>query len=87
MTLTADFGYRSTTDANGSIGDTVYDDANGNKVQDGGETGINGVTLNLVSIGVINGYVDLNGDSVITAADDGTYGGYTVTDGVLAAAA
>ena len=81
----ADFGYQNTTGAYGSIGDTVYNDANGNKIQDNGETGINGVTLNLVSIGVINGYVDLNGDSVITAADDGTYGGYTVTDGVIAA--
>ncbi len=89
IVLTADWGFKDdgTASASGSIGDTVYGDTNGNGVQDGGETGINGVTLNLVSIGVINGYVDLNGDSVITAADDGSFGGYAVTDGVLAAAA
>ncbi|HEY0514519.1 MAG TPA: SdrD B-like domain-containing protein [Thermoanaerobaculia bacterium] len=39
-----DFGYRGT----GSVGDRLWNDANGNGVQDAGETGINGVTVQLV---------------------------------------
>ena len=46
---TADFGF--VRQAEGSIGDTVYNDANANNVQDNGETGINGVTLNLIGAG------------------------------------
>jgi SdrD B-like domain len=40
-----DFGYRYT----GSVGDRVWLDANGNGVQDAGETGINNVTVQLVN--------------------------------------
>ena len=48
-----DFGYQPT--GSGSIGDTVFKDANGNGIQDGaGETGIEGVTVLL--------QVDWNGD-------------------------
>ena len=74
-----DFGYRGT----GSIGDTVWFDANGNGIQDEGEDGIPGVTVTL------QGDVDADGVSeTLTAltASDGTYlfeylpaGTYTVT--------
>ncbi len=40
-----DFGYRG----NLSIGDRVWNDANGNGAQDSGETGYNGVTVQLLS--------------------------------------
>ncbi len=40
-----DFGYRGT----GSVGDRVWNDTNGNGVQDAGETGINGVTVQLLN--------------------------------------
>ena len=39
-----DFGYRAT----GSIGDRVWNDGNGNGVQDAGEAGLNGVTVQLL---------------------------------------
>src|SRR5437763_3583588 len=42
-----DFGYRGT----GSVGDRVWMDSNGNGVQDAGETGINGVTVQLLDAG------------------------------------
>ena len=42
-----DFGYRDT----GSVGDRVWLDANANGVQDAGETGINGVTVQLLDAG------------------------------------
>jgi uncharacterized repeat protein (TIGR01451 family) len=45
---TVDFGF---TQQQGSIGDTVYNDTNGNSQQDAGETGINNVTLNLIGAG------------------------------------
>jgi LPXTG-site transpeptidase (sortase) family protein len=41
----------------GSIGDFVWNDLNGDGVQDGGESGINGVTINLIN--------DLNGNGII----------------------
>jgi large repetitive protein len=52
LTLTAgqartdvDFGYR----ANGSVGDRVWIDSNGNGIQDAGEVGINGLTIQLLN--------------------------------------
>jgi hypothetical protein len=45
---TVDFGF---TGQQGSIGDTVYNDTNGNSTQDSGETGIGGVTVNLIGAG------------------------------------
>jgi uncharacterized protein (DUF2141 family) len=45
---TVDFGFQQGT---GSIGDTVFNDTNGNRVQDPGETGISGVTLTLTGAG------------------------------------
>ncbi|NIM95881.1 MAG: hypothetical protein GTO18_19450 [Anaerolineales bacterium] len=68
----ADFGYNRS----GSIGDTVFYDWNQNQVQDPGELGVSGVT------------VDLSGQETdsATTADDGTYlftelsaGDYNVT--------
>ncbi len=83
IATTVDFGYRNTTTAAGSIGDTVYTDTDGNGVQDVAETGIDGVTLNLVTLGIINGYVDRNADSLITAGDAGTFGGYNLVGGAV----
>ncbi len=54
------FGYAG----NGSIGDTVWNDVNGNGIQDAGEKGIAGVTVNLVWAGP---------DGVIGTADDVVY--------------
>jgi hypothetical protein len=39
------------TPGTGSLGDTVYNDTNGNSIQDTGEPGINGVTVNLAGAG------------------------------------
>ncbi|MCB9138393.1 MAG: carboxypeptidase regulatory-like domain-containing protein [Caldilineaceae bacterium] len=63
--IDADFGY---TDILGSIGDTVWLDANGNGVQDAGEPGIAGITVTLL---------DSNNSSrsAVTSAD----GWYTFT--------
>ncbi len=43
-----DMGIRSTTPATGIIGDRVWSDVNGNGIQDGGETGVAGVTVSLL---------------------------------------
>ena len=56
---TADFGYRPT--GFGSIGDYVWYDTDADGLQDIGESGINGVTINL--------YQDQNGNGLIDAAD------------------
>ncbi|GBC61613.1 hypothetical protein DENIS_2575 [Desulfonema ishimotonii] len=56
----ADFGYRN-SGGTASIGDYVWDDADGDGVQDAGEKGIAGVTIDLHS--------DHNGDGVISSAD------------------
>ncbi len=57
-----DFGYKPETPA-GSIGDTVWFDANANGTQDGGEYGIPGVTVSLIkdvgTIGVYEPGIDL----------------------------
>jgi uncharacterized repeat protein (TIGR01451 family) len=44
---TADFGLADTPAATASIGDLVWDDANGDGVQDAGELGLSGVTVTL----------------------------------------
>jgi hypothetical protein len=61
--LTYDFGYRGT----GSIGDRVWNDADGSGSQDAGEAGYNGVTVELL---------DANGTVVATTTTSGD-GGYT----------
>ncbi len=62
-----DFGYNRT----GTIGDSIYSDANGNGVQDSGEPGIGNVTIELY---------DLGPDGVLGGGDD-TLVGTTTTDG------
>ncbi|EIJ43114.1 putative collagen-binding protein, partial [Beggiatoa alba B18LD] len=56
---TADFGYADPK--TGSIGDTIWNDANGNGVQDTGEVGLSGVTVSLNSAGT---------DGIFGTADD-----------------
>src|SRR5262249_39702960 len=72
--LLQDFGYRR----DGTIGDTIFQDVNGNGTQDPGEPGIPGVTVRLYE------WVDANADgvvdpgelqnprSLVTSADDPT---------------
>ncbi|MCA9296123.1 MAG: choice-of-anchor E domain-containing protein, partial [Phycisphaerales bacterium] len=43
----------TTTCLNGMIGDFVWSDTNGNGIQDGGEPGIPGVTVNLLDAGMV----------------------------------
>ncbi len=81
--LSADFGYYKA--ASYDVTGRVWNDADGEGDQDDGEAGIEDVTVSLVTVGIINGYVDLDGDGQITTDDDGTYGGYAVTDGVISA--
>ncbi|WP_411846710.1 SdrD B-like domain-containing protein [Roseibacillus persicicus] len=54
-----DFGYVSTD--NGSIGTTIWNDVNGDGILDGGESGIEGVTVVL--------YRDVDGDGVVDPSD------------------
>jgi hypothetical protein len=61
-TTAVDFGY---TAPRFSVGDRVWNDANGNGVQDAGEVGINGVTVMITGAG---GYT-----ATTTTAGDGTY--------------
>src|SRR5581483_3685066 len=57
-----DFGYKYA----GSVGDRVWLDTNGNGIQDAGETGINGVTVQLLnSSGTVI--------ATTTTAGDGNY--------------
>ena len=69
--LTADFGFRQT---NASIGDTVFNDLNGNGTLDAGETGVNGVPVTLRdSAGAVVG------TPVTTATVGGVAGQYSFT--------
>jgi uncharacterized repeat protein (TIGR01451 family) len=60
--LTVDFGYRP--NGFGSIGDFVWKDANGNGLQDSGETGLTNITVTLYEDGNANGVIDA-GDAVV----------------------
>jgi hypothetical protein len=122
----ADFGFRNTGSFN--IADKVWLDIDGDGNQDVGESGIEGVTVDLVDGGgniiattttgadgsfsftgvgeptisvtdgllggsgftglfhggsFINGRLDVNGDGLITSADDGEFAGYRIIDGYL----
>lgn len=73
--LTADFGYASTA---GVIGDRVWSDANGNGVQDPGEIGIGGVTLDLMSAGA-DGQCGTADDAKLASTTTATDGSYLFT--------
>ena len=62
-----DFGYREPQQQLGAIGDRVWNDLDGDGVQDAGEGGINGLTVTL-----LDGTSSVVGVSV--TAGDGTYG-------------
>ncbi len=68
-----DFGYKNT----GSVGDRVWLDANGNGVQDAGEAGINGVTVQLLSGTTVLATATTSGDGNYTFSNL-TGGSYTV---------
>ncbi len=57
----ADFGFSPASDQ-GSIGDQVFHDVNGNGVRETGESGIEGVTVEL--------WLDVNNDNIITPGID-----------------
>ncbi|QEL14097.1 DUF11 domain-containing protein [Limnoglobus roseus] len=63
----------------GTIGDTVFRDNNGNGVQDPGEPGIDGVTVNLVLDANGNGSID-GGDTVVDSAVTAGGGFYRFVD-------
>ncbi len=85
--LTADFGYDEPTAPLGSIGDTIFDDIDGDGVQDAGDAGISGVTVTLTGAGPDGqfGTADDTTDSVDTdgngnySFDDLPAGDYVVT--------
>ena len=59
----------------------LYTDADADGIVESGDWVVN--TANTFAYKVIDGLLDINRDGAITAADDGTSGGCTVTDGVL----
>ena len=82
--VTADFGYRNSS-ATGSIGDTVYDDLNGDGNLNGSDAGIPGVTLKLIEAGpdgnlgtaddrqVATTTTDASGNYVFSGLSSGNY--------------
>ena len=71
--LTIDFGYVPTPQ--GSIGDFVWNDANANGIQDGSESGIQGVTVRLNGPGnlVVTTTTDAGGLYLFDGLSAGTY--------------
>jgi hypothetical protein len=69
--LTLDFGLKGT----GSIGDWVWNDVNGNGIQETGETGMAGVTITASSAatGTLTTITDANGYYSFTGLINGTY--------------
>ena len=69
----ADFGYQAS--GKGVIGDRVWNDANGNGVQDPGEVGLGGVSLKLSKVGAdgVCGTADDVAVATTTSAADGSY--------------
>ncbi|MCX6594427.1 MAG: carboxypeptidase regulatory-like domain-containing protein, partial [Acidobacteria bacterium] len=61
----ADFGYKASTAATGSIGDRVWDDGNGNGIQESAGNGLNGVKVTITGP---NGYT-----ANMLTAGDGNY--------------
>jgi uncharacterized repeat protein (TIGR01451 family) len=70
---TTDFGYRPI--GFGSIGDYVWNDANGNGLQDGTESGLINVTVTLYEDGNGNGVIDA-GDAVVGTTTSDSSGSY-----------
>ncbi len=66
--LSADFGYRNAALHN--IGDTIWEDSNGNGVQNAGESGITGVTLALYADDDGDGLLDPNEALIATTTSD-----------------
>jgi protocatechuate 3,4-dioxygenase beta subunit len=78
---TIDFGYRYL----GSIGDRVWNDQNGDGVQDGGEPGLSGVTVELrdaSNVLVATQVTDANGNYSFTGLGPGTYTVTVLTGGL-----
>jgi hypothetical protein len=69
-----DFGYQPL----GAIGDTVFEDTNGNGIQDAGEPGISGVTVDLTCAGA-DGTFGTADDIIASAITDGS-GNYLFED-------
>ncbi|MGB3008578.1 MAG: SdrD B-like domain-containing protein, partial [Chitinophagaceae bacterium] len=67
-----DAGLIQQTSTRASLGDKVWNDLNGNGIQEAGEPGIAGITVNL--------YRDSNGDGVISGSEASTPYATTVTD-------
>ena len=79
--------------ATGEIGDLVWNDINGNGIQDAGELGISGVVVQLIGLGnllLATATTDVNGKYLFTNVSAGAYtvlvnlsqpalGGYTAT--------
>ncbi|WP_353399317.1 DUF4347 domain-containing protein, partial [Hydrogenophaga sp. 5NK40-0174] len=79
--LGAVFDAAGWTPPTGSIGDSVYADANGNGVQDAGESGIANVTVELINDVNNNGVVDA-GEATLATDTTNASGQYTFT-GIL----
>jgi uncharacterized repeat protein (TIGR01451 family) len=74
--LRADFGFNAPAGVTGTIGDTVFFDANGNGVQNAGEGGISGVTIRLLDAGgnvVATTTTDVNGTYHFVGLAPGSY--------------
>ena len=81
--LDQDFGYQNTLQPTGSIGDTIYFDADGSGAQTGEEPGLSGVTVTLTgdidgdgAPENVNTTTDLNGNYLF---DNLPAGDYTIT--------
>jgi uncharacterized repeat protein (TIGR01451 family) len=72
---TADFGYVTTT----SIGDFVWDDTNGDGVQDAGEDGLGGLTVTLTGGALVTPLVDTTDGNGAYLFENLAPGTYTVT--------
>ena len=84
VNLDQDFGYRPTS-GTGSIGDTVWLDADRNNAQNAGEPGIPGVTVSLIKDSNGNGIWDAGEPIIATDTTDAngnySFAGLPTTDG------
>ncbi len=76
--VNADFGYLPDAGTSATIGDRIWLDANANGTQDGGETGIPGVTVALIRDLNGNGIWDA-GEPIVAAAITDANGDYSFT--------